>query len=128
LHGLAITQQPGWRLFMTAWTGLEVLARRAGRDALPRHGARTDLPAPLARALSHSDAANPPLLADFTALALDLALEDAERDVSRFQQLKAVRDSLLHGDPLLDDQLPAQDARALLGEYVERATTKYIES
>jgi hypothetical protein len=58
---------------MTAWTGLEVLARRAGRQTLPNHCDRTDLPRAMGEPMKHARAANPPLTGDFAALALELS-------------------------------------------------------
>jgi hypothetical protein len=127
-HGLALTEPPGWRLFMAAWTGLEVLARRAGREALPEHRDRTGVPRAMKEQMKRAQARNPPLAADFAALVLEFSPASAERDYERFVAIKAVRDALLHGEPLDEESLPAQDARALLGEYVEKATVRFIHS
>jgi hypothetical protein len=48
-HALALTEKPGWRLFMAAWTGLEILARMEGRSALARHRTGKTFPPPSRR-------------------------------------------------------------------------------
>lgn len=127
-HARALTEKPGWRLFMEAWTGLEILARKAGRSALPRHREREDVPAAVSKAMTYDHGRTPPLAADFAAMTLELSPDTSERDVARFTSIKDVRDRLVHGEPIVEESLPAIDARALLGEYIERATVRHIQS
>lgn len=125
-HSFALTEKPGWRLFMAAWTGLEILSRKAGRLALPNHENRTDVPDVVSKHMCYDRKRAPPIAADFAALTLELSPDSCEADLARFIAIKDVRDRLVHGEPMDEGSLPAIDARSLLADYIKKAISRYV--
>jgi hypothetical protein len=77
--------------------------------------------------MTFDEGRTPPLIADFAAMALELSPYTSELDVARFTSIKDVRDRLVHGEPIVEESLPAIDARGLPGEYIERAMLRYMQ-
>lgn len=113
------------QLFLSVWAGLEIFVNKNFKEfeevAFKKLSGGNAPPAPT-KFLQHiKDVMKDKYrLADkFSVVSFELSPDTLEGDIKRFEEIKDVRDKLMHGHDIAVSSLPTEDARKLLRKYLK---------
>ncbi len=111
--------------FLSVWAGLEIFVSKNFKEfeevSFKKLSGGNAPPAPTKFLQRIKDVMKDKYrLADkFSVVSFELSPDTSEGDIKRFEEIKDVRDKLMHGHDIAVSSLPTEDARKLLRKYLK---------